>query len=102
MIVRLLVAAWLLSHPCHAGSGVDLAAAAREQIGVTKIYDPGYVVLDYPGGDVPRDRGVCTATNIGLGTREHDALFRFERTGHYRWPDNNKPAPRDAEDGPEE
>ncbi|MDF1862951.1 MAG: DUF1287 domain-containing protein [Verrucomicrobiales bacterium] len=23
-------------------------------------YDPAYVVLDYPGGDVPSDMGVCT------------------------------------------
>lgn len=35
-------------------------AAARRQIGVTRLYDPAYVVLPYPGGDVPQDRGVCT------------------------------------------
>jgi uncharacterized protein len=34
--------------------------AARRQIGVTVVYDPAYVVLPYPGGDVPLDRGVCT------------------------------------------
>ena len=34
--------------------------AARRQIGVTRTYDPAYVVLPYPGGDVPQDRGVCT------------------------------------------
>jgi uncharacterized protein len=37
-----------------------LTAAAREQVGVTVIYQPGYVPLDFPGGDLPRDRGVCT------------------------------------------
>lgn len=37
-----------------------LLAAARAQIGVTVVYDPAYVQLAYPGGDVPRDRGVCT------------------------------------------
>ncbi len=37
-----------------------LLAAAERQIGETVIYDPSYVRLDYPGGDVPRDRGVCT------------------------------------------
>jgi uncharacterized protein len=37
-----------------------LVDAAREQIGVTTSYDPAYVVLPYPGGDVPADRGVCT------------------------------------------
>jgi uncharacterized protein len=35
-------------------------AAARAQIGVTTTYDPAYVRLAYPGGDVPQDRGVCT------------------------------------------
>lgn len=37
-----------------------LVAAARAQIGVTRRYDPAYVRLSYPGGDVPEDRGVCT------------------------------------------
>ncbi len=37
-----------------------LVVAARQQIGVTKIYDPAYVSLEYPGGDVPPERGVCT------------------------------------------
>lgn len=30
------------------------------QVGVTTIYDPAYVALDFPGGDVPRDRGTST------------------------------------------
>ena len=37
-----------------------LIAAARDQIGVTLTYDPAYTALDYPGGDVPRAKGVCT------------------------------------------
>ena len=37
-----------------------LAAAARAQIGVTTLYDPAYVKLAYPDGDVPTERGVCT------------------------------------------
>jgi uncharacterized protein len=37
-----------------------LVAAAESQVGVTTVYDPSYVQLNYPGGDVPRDRGVCT------------------------------------------
>lgn len=37
-----------------------IVAAARKQLGVTVSYDPAYVVLSYPGGDVPEDRGVCT------------------------------------------
>jgi uncharacterized protein len=39
--------------------GANLVAAARTQIGKTLIYDPAYVSLKYPGGDVPEERGVC-------------------------------------------
>ena len=37
-----------------------LIATARMQVGVTLSYDPAYTVLPFPGGDVPRERGVCT------------------------------------------
>jgi len=37
-----------------------LTAAAIEQTKHKVTYDPAYVALDYPGGDVPVDRGVCT------------------------------------------
>jgi uncharacterized protein YijF (DUF1287 family) len=47
--------------PVLAGeTGQKLVEAARRQIDVTTGYDPAYVVLAYPGGDVPRARGVCT------------------------------------------
>jgi uncharacterized protein YijF (DUF1287 family) len=38
---------------------MTLARAAEAQVGVTVIYDPAYVRLAYPNGDVPRERGVC-------------------------------------------
>ena len=41
-------------------SQVAIATAAERQVGVTVYYDPSYVSLKYPGGDVPRDRGVCS------------------------------------------
>jgi uncharacterized protein len=37
-----------------------LIAAARRQVGVTLSYDPAYTALAFPGGDVPRAKGVCT------------------------------------------
>lgn len=37
-----------------------LVAAAIERTTHQVIYDPAYVKLEYPGGDVPADRGVCT------------------------------------------
>jgi uncharacterized protein len=33
---------------------------AVAQVGVTKGYDPSYQKLDYPGGDVPANTGVCS------------------------------------------
>ncbi|MFD2256702.1 DUF1287 domain-containing protein [Luteolibacter algae] len=43
-----------------AGTGDAIVAAAKKQIGVTLSYDPAYATLAYPGGDVPREWGVCT------------------------------------------
>ncbi len=37
-----------------------LLESAVEQTSVTKNYDPAYVVLPYPMGDVPIEKGVCT------------------------------------------
>jgi len=47
-----------LAGPALADAG--LARAAAGQVGVTLGYDPSYARLDFPGGDVARDRGVCT------------------------------------------
>lgn len=51
-----------------------LIRAAREQIGVTRSYDPTYVRLDYPMGDVPRDSGVC----IDVIIRAYRDAFNFD------------------------
>ena len=48
-------------HPVEIGK---FLAAAAAQIGTTLSYDPAYTVLDYPGGDVPADRGVCSDVAI--------------------------------------
>jgi uncharacterized protein YijF (DUF1287 family) len=37
-----------------------VVGAAIEQTEYTIYYDPAYVRLDYPGGDVPAERGVCS------------------------------------------
>ena len=60
-----------------------LVAAARARVGVTLTYDPAYVGLAYPGGDVPDDRGVCTdvviralrtARNLDLQQTVHEDM----------------------------
>jgi uncharacterized protein YijF (DUF1287 family) len=38
----------------------QVVEAAVEQTHYTSRYDASYVQLDYPGGDVPLDRGACT------------------------------------------
>jgi uncharacterized protein YijF (DUF1287 family) len=52
------------------GAATRLIGAARRQVGVTLTYDSGYSRLAFPGGDVPRARGVCT-----------DVLVRAYRDG---------------------
>ena len=38
----------------------QMLEGAIAQAGVTTSYDPAYVALDYPGGDVPEKTGVCS------------------------------------------
>ncbi|WOI53851.1 DUF1287 domain-containing protein [Parvularcula sp. LCG005] len=40
-------------------SGLRIAEAAMERTEHTVTYDPAYHRIDYPGGDVAPDRGVC-------------------------------------------
>lgn len=40
--------------------GGRIVAAAQRQIGVTVKYDPAYVQMKYPAGDVPLSTGVCS------------------------------------------
>ena len=62
-----------LSSPAFATTWQQrLVAAAEAQIGRTLSYDPAYVRIAYPMGDVPEEAGVCTdvvirAYRSGLG-----------------------------------
>jgi uncharacterized protein len=61
-----------------------LVRAAQAQVGVTLIYDPAYVRIAYPGGDVPGERGVCSdvivrafrALGIDLQRAVHEDMAR--------------------------
>lgn len=75
--------------------------AAVAQVGVTTSYDPAYVQLDYPGGDVPKERGVCTdvlvramrGVNIDLQKEVHEDMLAAWSAYPKRWglsgPDSN-------------
>jgi len=43
---------------------LKVAAGAELRAAKNEVYDPAYVKLAYPMGDVPDDRGVCTDTVI--------------------------------------
>ncbi len=78
-----------------------LIAAAEQQIGVTRRYDPTYTNLSYPLGDVPRERGVCTDVVIrayrdGLGIDLQKSVHEDMRKAFAAYPKNwglKKPDP---------
>ncbi|MGC4072634.1 MAG: DUF1287 domain-containing protein [Nibricoccus sp.] len=62
LVLFVLSIAWVCraDNPSQEAVGAKIAGAARSQIGVTTQYDPKYVSLKYPGGDVPIGTGVCS------------------------------------------
>lgn len=81
--------------------GAALAAAAIERTQHRVIYDPAYVRLEYPGGDVAADRGVCAdvviralrTLNIDLQKLVHEDMARAFSAYPNHWglsrPDKN-------------
>src|SRR5690242_4450832 len=63
---------------------IRLVAAAEERTRHTVRYDPAYVRIPYPGGDVPQDTGACTdevirsyrTLGIDLQTKVHEDMER--------------------------
>ncbi len=76
-------------------------AGALEQIEYTFYYDPAYVKIDYPGGDVPLERGVCTDVvirafrkgGVDLQKEVHEDMKRSFKAYPTKWglakPDTN-------------
>jgi len=72
----------------------QLVQAAFAQIGETTVYDAAYVKLDFPGGDVPMDRGVCTDVVIRALRKEgvdlqvlvHDDIAKATEAYPHDWP----------------
>jgi uncharacterized protein YijF (DUF1287 family) len=60
MVLLLVVNALLSGQTEEEGFGQKLAGAALLLTRQEVVYDPSYYSMDYPGGDVPADRGVCT------------------------------------------
>lgn len=66
---------------------IRVADAALAQVGVTTIYDPAYVHLRYPGGDVPRERGVCSDVVVrafrGAGVLDLQQAVHEDMAAHF-------------------
>jgi uncharacterized protein YijF (DUF1287 family) len=60
MLAKFSLAFLLAATTLVAQTGEKLVVSARKQVGLTQYYDPMYRTLDFPNGDVPADRGVCT------------------------------------------
>ena len=70
-----------------------LVSAARARVGTTLFYDPAYVGLDYPDGDVADDRGVCSDVVIRAFRSAHaldlqKAVHEDMRAAFSAYPDN--------------
>ncbi|MDT7690515.1 MAG: uncharacterized protein QOE46_3274 [Acidobacteriota bacterium] len=78
-----------------------LAGAAVERTSHEVCYDPSYFVIDYPGGDVPSEVGVCTdevirsyrALGVDLQREVHEDMARdfsaYPRTWGLKKTDTN-------------
>ena len=70
-----------------------LVAAAEERTNHTVRYDPAYVRIPYPGGDVPADTGVCTdevirsyrAVGVDLQKEVHEDMANNRSAYPQRW-----------------
>lgn len=47
-------------HLCFSQIGTELSNCALELVDQKIIYDPSYFSIDYPNGDVPEGKGVCS------------------------------------------
>jgi uncharacterized protein YijF (DUF1287 family) len=100
ILIPLLAIVFIDSADCNPTT--SFVEAARAQIGKTVIYDSSYHVLDYPNGDLPIDRGVCTDViiramrstfNLDLQKLVHEDMkmnfSKYPQKWGLRYPDKN-------------
>ncbi|HKO59707.1 MAG TPA: DUF1287 domain-containing protein [Pyrinomonadaceae bacterium] len=71
----------------------QLIASAIEQTKVTTSYDPAYVGIEYPNGDVPQETGVCSdvivrafrKSGVDLQKEVHEDMGRAWANYPKRW-----------------
>ena len=77
----IILAVLFLAPSAFANTGdVEVVEAARARTLADVRYDPKYVRLDYPGGDVSPDTGVCT--DVIIRTYRNAYGFDFQKAVH--------------------
>ncbi len=83
--------------PDSAARAQTVIDAAMSQIGRTTVYDPAYVTLAYPGGDVPMVRGVCTDVVIrayrAIGVDLQVSIYQDMRRAFSAYPSSGRSVP---------
>lgn len=76
----------------EADFGARLSTAAIERTAHRVVYDPSYVRLAYPGGDVAADRGVCADVVVrafrALGVDLQERVHEDMKTAFSAYPDH--------------
>jgi len=74
-----------------AGEGMlkHFIESARSQVGKTLTYNPEYVRLKFPGGDIPISKGVCTDVLVrafrGVGIDLQERIYRDKKANPARY-----------------
>jgi uncharacterized protein YijF (DUF1287 family) len=67
----------------------EFIKAARYQVGKTLTYNPEYVRLKYPGGDIPISKGVCTDVLVrafrGVGIDLQERIYKDKKAHPQRY-----------------
>lgn len=85
----------------QAQTNLAVAVGAQQQVGKTLFYDPAYVSIPYPNGDIPLERGVCAdvviralrSQKVDLQKLVHDDMAKHFADYPQKWklkrPDSN-------------
>jgi uncharacterized protein YijF (DUF1287 family) len=83
-MVKKIVIGYMISIALLVSGNVDkFISSARWQVGKTVTYNPEYVRLKFPNGDIPISKGVCTDVVVralrGLGIDLQSRIYRHKK-----------------------
>ena len=81
---KILTVSLLFTAIVLAGNIHTFVNAARAQVGKTLTYNPEYVALKFPGGDIPLSKGVCTDVVVralrGLDIDLQERIYTYKKS----------------------